>query len=87
MSQVLSYRTATDDNLARPSVSKFEDGREHIPKWTQLFGEDASITQEQFTTRLAALKFDMPIGPPGFLTAKQAIPSQVAALLIILDAP
>jgi len=53
--------------------NKFEDGREHIAKWSGLFGEgDAPIDKEQFEEGLAAIKFEMPLGPSGFLTAKQA---------------
>jgi hypothetical protein len=60
--------------------NKFEDGREHIAKWSGLFeAGDEPVNKEQFCERLAALKFDMPLGPPGFLTAKQADVSEAAA--------
>jgi hypothetical protein len=62
------------------SELKFDDGREHIAKWTQLFAGDASIGQEQFNARLSTLEFDMPAGPPEPLAVVQAIPSQVRLL-------
>jgi len=59
--------------------NRFEDGREHIAKWSGLFEDgDAPVNKEQFCERLAALKFDMPLGPAGFLTAKQADVSEEA---------
>ena len=59
--------------------NKFEDGREHVAKWSTIFEEgDEAVTKEQFCERLAAIKFDMPLGPSGFLTAKQADLSQEA---------
>eukprot|EP00284_Hemiselmis_tepida_P015587 CAMPEP_0174917328 /NCGR_PEP_ID=MMETSP1355-20121228/2382_1 /TAXON_ID=464990 /ORGANISM="Hemiselmis tepida, Strain CCMP443" /LENGTH=247 /DNA_ID=CAMNT_0016162403 /DNA_START=6 /DNA_END=749 /DNA_ORIENTATION=+ len=52
---------------------RFEDGREHITKWSGIFGEEGeAITKEAFAEKLAGLKFDMPLGPSGFMTAKQA---------------
>jgi len=53
--------------------NRFEDGREHITKWSAIFEDgDAPVGKEEFTERLAAIKFEMPLGPSGFLTAKQA---------------
>jgi hypothetical protein len=62
---------------SRGSVLKFDDGREHIAKWTQLFDGDASIGQEEFNARLSTLAFEMPAGPSETLNVIQAIPSQV----------
>eukprot|EP00290_Baffinella_frigidus_P009461 CAMPEP_0180140236 /NCGR_PEP_ID=MMETSP0986-20121125/14088_1 /TAXON_ID=697907 /ORGANISM="non described non described, Strain CCMP2293" /LENGTH=236 /DNA_ID=CAMNT_0022082651 /DNA_START=105 /DNA_END=815 /DNA_ORIENTATION=+ len=50
----------------------FDDGREHHPKWKTLFADEAKIGKEAFLANLKGLKFDMPLGPAGFLTAKQA---------------
>lgn len=53
--------------------NRFEDGREHIAKWSGIFEEgEEPVNKEQFNERLAAIKFEMPLGPAGFLTAKQA---------------
>jgi hypothetical protein len=52
--------------------NKFEDGREHIAKWSGIFEGEEPVNKEQFNERLAAIKFEMPLGPAGFLTAKQA---------------
>lgn len=52
--------------------NKFEDGREHITKWSGLFEGEEALNKEQFCERLQGLKFEMPLGPAGYLTAKQA---------------
>lgn len=57
----------------------FKDGREHIAKWSEIFLEgDKTINRDQFCERIAAIKFEMPLGPSGFLTAKQADVSEEA---------
>lgn len=58
----------------------FEDGREHIAKWSNIFeeGSEEAIDKEKFVSRLLDLKFDMPLGPSGFLTAKQVTNSWTA---------
>ena len=57
---------------------KFEDGRQHIAKWSEIFVDDNTpIDKDTFAEKVLDLKFDMPLGPNGFLTAKQAIPSDV----------
>eukprot|EP00960_Hanusia_phi_P051103 760593-Hanusia_phi.AAC.17 len=54
------------------SENRFEDGREHVAKWSSLFNGENTITREALHARLKEMKFEMPLGPSGYLTASQA---------------
>ncbi|EKX53690.1 hypothetical protein GUITHDRAFT_100666 [Guillardia theta CCMP2712] len=54
------------------SENRFEDGREHIAKWSKLFNDENTITRDTLYERLREMKFEMPLGPSGYMTASQA---------------
>eukprot|EP00640_Fibrocapsa_japonica_P007446 CAMPEP_0113940976 /NCGR_PEP_ID=MMETSP1339-20121228/6999_1 /TAXON_ID=94617 /ORGANISM="Fibrocapsa japonica" /LENGTH=199 /DNA_ID=CAMNT_0000944989 /DNA_START=94 /DNA_END=693 /DNA_ORIENTATION=+ /assembly_acc=CAM_ASM_000762 len=49
----------------------FKDSRGcHVPQWSEMFGESAELSKEDFKMKLVDLKFSMPMGPSGFLSGQ-----------------